>query len=306
MYTQFFGLREEPFNMTPDPQFMYFSKKHMELISSLHYGVQWRKGFIEVTGEVGAGKTTVCRMFLDNIRDKARTALILNPSLSAIQLLQTICEDFGLEASTNNKKLLFDRINTFLLDVLQDGMQAVLIIDEAQNLSPRALEQIRLISNLETDKHKLIQIMLVGQPELRALLKKPQLKQLRQRVSVRYHLTALNLTETGEYIIHRLAKAGAPANAVSFSPQAIKSIYTYAQGIPRMVNVLCDKVLLAAFVRETRQITHQLVSQAICEVEGDISPESFEGLMPDEETLREAKRSSSEEKVTIEEIEQLR
>jgi len=306
MYTQFFGLREEPFNMTPDPQFMYFSKKHMELISSLHYGVQWRKGFIEVTGEVGAGKTTVCRMFLDNIRDKARTALILNPSLSAIQLLQTICEDFGLEASTNNKKLLFDRINTFLLDVLQDGMQAVLIIDEAQNLSPRALEQIRLISNLETDKHKLIQIILVGQPELRALLKKPQLKQLRQRVSVRYHLTALNLTETGEYIIHRLAKAGAPANAVSFSPQAIKSIYTYAQGIPRMVNVLCDKVLLAAFVRETRQITHQLVSQAICEVEGDISPESFEGLMPDEETLREAKRSSSEEKVTIEEIEQLR
>jgi general secretion pathway protein A len=294
MYKQFFGLREEPFNMTPDPQFMYFSKKHMELISSLHYGVQWRKGFIEVTGEIGAGKTTVCRMFLDNIRDKARTALILNPCLSEIQLLQTICEDFGLEAKTSNKKILFDRINAFLLDVLQDGMQAVLIIDEAQNLSPKALEQIRLISNLETDKHKLIQIILVGQPELRDLLKKPQLRQLRQRISVRYHLTALNYTETDEYIMHRLAKAGAPANAITFSPQAVKAIFDYSKGVPRMVNVLCDKILLAAFVRETRQITNQIALQAIKEVEGDIAPESFEALdtektfsMPTEEVSEE-------------------
>lgn len=299
MYKQFFGLREEPFNMTPDPQFMYFSKKHMELISSLHYGVQWRKGFIEVTGEVGAGKTTVCRMFLDNIRDKARTALILNPSLSEIQLLQTICEDFGLEAKTSNKKILFDRINAFLLDVLQDGMQAVLIIDEAQNLSPKALEQIRLISNLETDKHKLIQIILVGQPELRELLKKPQLLQLRQRISVRYHLTALNYTETEEYIMHRIAKAGAPANAITFSPQAIKAVFDYAKGVPRMVNVLCDKILLAAFVRETRQISNQLVVQAIKEVEGDIAPESFEAL-GSEKTF-----SLPEEEVTEEELAQL-
>lgn len=299
MYKQFFGLREEPFNMTPDPQFMYFSKKHMELISSLHYGVQWRKGFIEVTGEVGAGKTTVCRMFLDNIRDKARTALILNPSLSEIQLLQTICEDFGLEAKTSNKKILFDRINAFLLDVLQDGMQAVLIIDEAQNLSPKALEQIRLISNLETDKHKLIQIILVGQPELRELLKKPQLLQLRQRISVRYHLTALNYTETEEYIMHRIAKAGAPANAITFSPQAIKAVFDYAKGVPRMVNVLCDKILLAAFVRETRQISNQLVVQAIKEVEGDIAPESFEAL-GSEKTF-----SMPVEEVTEEELAQL-
>jgi type II secretory pathway predicted ATPase ExeA len=182
----------------------------------------------------------------------------------------------------------------------------VLIIDEAQNLSPRALEQIRLISNLETDKHKLIQIILVGQPELRDLLKKPQLKQLRQRISVRYHLTALNVKETEEYIMHRLAKAGAPANAVTFSPKAIQAIYEYSEGVPRMVNVLCDKILLAAFVRETRQIPHQLVSQAICEVEGDISPESFEGLVAAEKALRGADLSPNEESVSIEEIEQLR
>jgi general secretion pathway protein A len=285
MYTQFFSLREEPFNMTPDPQFMYFSKKHMELLSSLHYGVQWRKGFIEVTGEVGAGKTTVCRMFLDNIKEKARTALVLNPNLSEIQLLQTICEDFGLECKTSSKKVLFDTLNAFLLDVLDEGKHAVLIIDESQNLSVRALEQIRLISNLETDKQKLIQIILVGQPELRTLLKKPELTQLRQRVSVRYHLTALTFTETEEYIMHRLAKAGAPAGAVNFSPQAIKAIYDYSKGIPRCINVLCDKIMLAAFVRETRQISFQLVTQAVKEVEGDIAPESFDALVPAESSI---------------------
>ncbi len=268
MYKEFFGLQEEPFNLTPDPDFLYLSRRHMELLSNLHYGVAWKKGFIEITGEVGAGKTTVCRMFLENLRNKAYTALILNPNLSEIQLLQTIVEDFGLQAKSNNKKALFDELNSFLLTVLEEGLQAVLIIDEAQNLSARALEQIRLISNLETDKQKLIQIVLVGQPELRTLLKKPELTQLRQRIAVRYHLSALSYAETEEYIMHRVAKAGAEKDAISFTPQAIKVIYEYSGGIPRLINVLCDKIFLLAFAKETRQITYQIACEAEREVEG--------------------------------------
>ncbi len=268
MYKKFFGFHEAPFNMTPDPHFMYFSKRHMELLSCLHYGVEWRKGFIEVTGEVGAGKTTVCRFFLENIKDKARTALILNPNLSGVQLLQTIAEDFGIAVKGRNKKALFDGINNFLLNVLREGENAVLIIDEAQNLSTKALEQIRLISNLETEKQKLIQIVLVGQPELKNLLKSPSLTQLRQRIAVRYHLTPLDYTEVEEYIYHRLKMAGAREKEIIFTSQAIRSIYEYSKGIPRLVNVLCDKVLLAAFVRETKHIIYQIVEEAIREIEG--------------------------------------
>jgi len=271
MYELFFGLKEEPFHMTPDPHFMYASKKHSELLSCLHYGVHWRKGFIEVTGDVGAGKTTVCRAFLDEIKPAARTALILNPNLSEVQLLQAIVEDFGIQAQGKNKKALFDSLNSFLLDVLKNGLNAVLIIDEAQNLSLKALEQIRLISNLETEKRKLIQIILVGQPELRDILKSPSLVQLRQRIAVRYHLTPLDFTETSEYIHHRLQIAGAPKDSVTFTPQAIKRIYDYANGIPRLVNVVCDKVLLSAYVRETKNIIYQIVEEAIREIEGTIS-----------------------------------
>ena len=279
MYKKYFGLTEEPFNMTPDPHFMYFSKRHMELLSCLHYGVQWRKGFIEVTGEVGAGKTTVCRFFLENIKDKARTALILNPNLSGVQLLQTIAEDFGIAIKGKNKKALFDGINTFLLQMLREGGNAVLIIDEAQNLSPKALEQIRLISNLETEKQKLIQIVLVGQPELQALLRKPSLIQLRQRIAVRYHLTPLDYTEVEEYIYHRLKMAGAHEKDIIFTAHALKNIYEYSQGIPRLINVVCDKVLLAAYVRETKHIIYQVVEEAVREIEGFMPSEVHNVLM---------------------------
>lgn len=277
MYKEFFGIKEEPFNLTPDPHFMYYSKRHMELLACLHYGVQWRKGFIEVTGEVGAGKTTVCRLFLDNLKNKAKTALILNPKLSEIQLLQAIVEDFGISVKRANKKSLFDKLNVFLLNVLDQGADAVLIIDEAQSLSAKALEQIRLISNLETEKQKLIQIILVGQPELRDMLKSPALVQLRQRIAVRYHLTALNFTEVEEYIAHRLQIAGAPEGEIVFTPQALKMIYDYSKGIPRLVNAVCDKALLAAYVRESKKIIYQIVEEAIREIEGYVPSQVSDG-----------------------------
>jgi len=273
MYKQFFGLREEPFNMTPDPHFLYFSKRHMELLSCLHYGVQWRKGFIEITGEIGAGKTTVCRLFLETIKHKAKTALILNPTLSESQLLQTIVDDFGIAVKGRTKKAYFDAINTFLLDALAEGSNAVLIIDEAQNLSPRTLEQIRLLSNLETEKHKLIQIVLVGQPELRDLLRSPSLVQLRQRISVRYHLMPLDYTETEAYIYHRLKCAGCPEEEVIFTTHALANIYEYSKGVPRLINVVCDKILLAAYVRGTKKIIYQIVEEAVREIEGYVSSE---------------------------------
>ncbi len=274
MYNDFFSLREEPFSLTPDPSFLYLSKRHMELLSNLHYGVHWRKGFVEVSGEVGAGKTTVCRMFLEGLKGKAETALILNPNLSESQLLQAIVEDFGIKPRHNNKKALFDALNSFLLETQMKGKLAVLIIDEAQRLSIKALEQIRLISNLETAKAKLIQIILVGQPELRNILSSPDLIQLRQRIAVRYYLNALNFTEVEEYIMHRLNKAGASEGTITFSPQAIKSIYDYTKGIPRMINVLCDKALLAAFIKSTKVINFQIVAEAIKDLEGEISIDS--------------------------------
>jgi general secretion pathway protein A len=268
MYEQFFGLKEQPFNLTPDPQFMYLSHKHTEALSSLHYGVSWRKGFLVITGEIGAGKTTLCRTFLDQIKNKAKTALILNPKVSELQLLQTIVEDFGIETKAKNKKALFDALNSFLLDIGHQGGIAVLIIDEAQNLSLHALEQIRLISNVETEKQKLIQIVLVGQPEFREFLNQSSLVQLRQRIAVRYHLTSLSFTETEEYIYHRLEVAGAAKESVSFSAQALHAIYQYSKGIPRLINLICDKTLLAAYAREVREVSYALVHEAIREVEG--------------------------------------
>jgi len=266
MYREFFGLRENPFHITPDPRFIYFSKKHLEAFSMLLYGIEHRKGFVEITGEVGAGKTTLCRTLMEEIRGRFKTALIFNPNLSENQLLAAIVEDFGIVPRGRNKKDYFDSLNKFLIEEGKLGATAVLIIDEAQNLSARALEQIRLLSNLETDRDKLLQIVLVGQPELRDTLRSPELIQLRQRIAIRYHLTPLDREETERYILHRLKVAG--ASEPIFSSDAFDVVYQYAQGIPRLINVVCDKALLAGYVQEQRDITSALVEQAINEVEG--------------------------------------
>ncbi len=266
MYRSFFGLTEKPFNVTPDPRFLFFSKSHEEALGHLIYGIKERKGFIEITGEVGTGKTILCRSLLDELDKDVRTALILNPSLSEIELLKMINGDFGIGDKGNTKKELIDNLNKFLLDQLSEGKNAVLIIDEAQNLEPQIMEQIRLLSNLETASEKLIQIILVGQPELRENLALPNLRQLNQRISVRYHIKALEMEEIGRYIYHRLAVAGSRGD-IKFTSSAIESIYVYSQGIPRKVNILCDQALLAAYVAETNEVDHFIIDKSIEEIE---------------------------------------
>ena len=269
MYKKYFGLRESPFNVTPDPRFIFFSRKHLDAFSCLHYGIESRRGFIQITGEIGTGKTTLCRAILERFKSNTHTALVLNPMLSDVLLLQTIVEDFGIQIAGHTKKDCFDGLNRFLLDEFHKGFNCVLIIDEAQNLTPETLEQIRLISNLETNSEKLIQIVLVGQPELRQLLDAPSLAQLRQRIAIRYHLTALDLNEVEEYISHRLTVAGFGKRTQNlFSYGAIEFIYRHSKGVPRLINTLCDVSLLGAYARSTRLVTLELVEEAYQEIEG--------------------------------------
>ncbi len=234
------------------------------------YGIQERVGFIEITGEVGAGKTTLCRCLLNELDQKVKTAFIFNSNLSELQLMQTIVEDLGIKTDKKNKTALFNDLNRFLIEQLALKNNVVIIIDEAQNLSHRLLEQIRMLSNLEADNEKLLQIILVGQPELRDKLKSPLLRQLRQRISVRYHIQPLSCEEVPLYIDHRLKMAGANGSAPIFSEGALRSIFAYSKGIPRLINVVCDKALLTGFVQERKDIDETLIQQAILEIEGGI------------------------------------
>ncbi|MBI5182662.1 MAG: AAA family ATPase [Nitrospirae bacterium] len=268
MYLDYFDLTEQPFNMTPDPRFFYFSKKHEEALSNLIFGISERKGFITITGEIGTGKTTLCRLLLNRLDKKVKTSLIFNPNLTTIELLQAINGDFGIENRGISKKELVDNLNIFLLDVLKERGNAVLIIDEAQNLTTECLEEVRMLSNLETERDKLLQIILVGQPELRKKLELERLKQLNQRIALRYHLEPFDEKEMKEYIMHRLRIAGSN-NSVFFTQQAIDKVYEYSHGTPRLINLLCDKTLLAAFVAGTKSISNQIVQSAIKELRGD-------------------------------------
>jgi general secretion pathway protein A len=272
MYRQFFGLREKPFNVTADPSFLFFSRRHKEAFSHLIYGIRERKGFLEVTGEIGTGKTTLCKALLNSLAKETKTAIIFNPNLSKLQLLRTILQDLGISVEKNSGISLITRLNKFLIQQLSQRNNVVLVVDEAQNLNTSLLEQIRLLSNLETEKEKLLQIVLVGQPELRDKLKSPKLTQLRQRISVRYHILPLERDELDKYIHHRLSVAGAK-NSIKFGGHALEEIYQYSQGVPRLINVLCDKALLAAFVRETRSIKPKLIGECIKELEGGVTNE---------------------------------
>ena len=266
MYETFFGLNESPFNITPDPRFVYLSKHHQAALSAMRYGVDRRSGFIQVTGEIGAGKTTLSRMFLQQLGENVHTSLVFNPKLSESELLQGIVEDFGLKPKARRRKDYFDYLNRFLREESAKGFNAVVIIDEAQLLPPRALEQIRLLSNLETTTQKLLQIILMGQPELKDLLKRPDLKQLRQRITVRCHLSELSLEEVGQYISHRMNVAGAERNF--FMPDAVARICELSSGIPRVINVLADRALLAGYVKNTYEIDAALVECAEADLQG--------------------------------------
>lgn len=267
MYNDFYGFREAPFNITPDPRFLFFSDRHREAYNHILFGLRERKGFIQITGEVGAGKTTVCRALLEELGPQYRTALILNPCLTGDQLLRSILIELGLEGS-DDRVIALQRLNQYLLDQLAEGNDVVLLIDEAQDLSHDLLEQIRLLSNLETDQRKLLQIVLLGQPELREKLDDPGLRQLRQRITVRYHLAPLSRQEMEHYIQHRLQVVGANGRP-SFSRWALGSIYRYSGGVPRLVNAVCDKALLCGYVEGDDHLTRRHVRRAVRELEGN-------------------------------------
>ena len=270
MYENFFSLQQKPFSVTSNPSFLYLSQRHKEAFAHLRYGIQEKVGFIEITGEVGTGKTTLCRALLNQLDDRTKSAFIFNSNLSELQLMQTIAEDLGITAEKKGKGALFSELNRFLIQQLSLGNNVVLIIDEAQNMSRRLLEQVRMLSNLEAENQKLIQIVLVGQPELREKLKSPSLRQLRQRIAVRYHIQALGYEDVPLYIQHRLRLAGANGKSPVFDDQALQEIYKYSGGIPRLINILCDKALLMGYVAETRSIGGEIIRQCINEIEGGV------------------------------------
>lgn len=266
MYCNYYAFREKPFNITPNPRFIYLSRHHKEAFAHLLYGINDHAGFIELTGEVGTGKTTVLRTMLEQLNeDSYRTALILNPCLSAIELLRSINREFGIPHAGLENGPLLDELNRFLLQQHSENRTVVLVIDEAQNLAPQVLEQIRLISNLETETDKLIQIVLAGQPELQALLAKEELRQLAQRITVSYHLLPMDLADTGSYIQHRLTVAEGRGKVV-FTPGAVRRIYNYAKGSPRLINIACDRSLLIGYADETREISAGIASRAVREL----------------------------------------
>ncbi len=266
MYQSFYGFTEMPFNITPDPKFLYLSPTHQEALQHLLYGVQEKKGFILLIGEVGSGKTTLCRRFLNEL-DPAHydTALILNTRITELEILRTILTELGETELAQSHYGLAAQINRVLLQRIESGRDIVLVIDEAQNLSFKVLEQIRLLSNLETDKQKLLQIVLIGQPELRDLLAQERLRQLRQRILVNSELRPLTLNDTVHYIQHRLTLAGASGRPY-FTPAATRSVHRFSKGIPRVINNICDKALLSAFVRDSDEVNYWDVRRAIREV----------------------------------------
>ncbi|HZL78476.1 MAG TPA: AAA family ATPase [Candidatus Limnocylindrales bacterium] len=269
MYLEFYGLRLSPFDITPNPRFLFHSTKHREAFNHLLYGIRERKGFVQLTGEVGAGKTTLCRALLEQLDGHFSTALILNPVLTGNELMKAIATEYGLDAKGKDRLETMAMISDFLLKQTLAGKETVLIIDEAQNLTEELLEQVRLISNIETDDRKLLQIVLLGQPELRDRLNSHQLRQLRQRITVRYHLNPLTRVEVAQYIQHRLALAG--SNGVpQFTGPAVWRVYGYSKGIPRLVNAVCDKALLAGFVERSYRVNYRMVGRAIRELEGNI------------------------------------
>ncbi len=269
MYLAFFGLNEKPFSITPDPRYLYLSERHAEAMAHLLYGIHEAGGFVQLTGEVGTGKTTIVRSLLAQAPKNAEIALILNPRMTAPEFLLTICEELGIgvpDSATQSLKDLVDILSGYLLRAHAAGRRVVLVVDEAQNLAPEVLEQVRLLTNLETNTQKLLQIILIGQPELRELLARNELRQLAQRITGRYHLSPLSAEETTAYVRHRLRVAGATADI--FNRFALEEIYRLSDGVPRVINVICDRALLGGYSTDRHRITGPLVRTAASEVFG--------------------------------------
>lgn len=265
MYLELYGLKESPFNVTCDPEFFFEGTSHKEALAALFYGIQEKKGIVLITGEVGTGKTTVCKTILGRLSRDVKTAVIFNPYFSEVQLLKAIIADFGIKVTKKSRLDIVNSLNSFLLEVNSAGGNAVLIIDEAQNLTSRQLEQIRLLSNLETAKEKLLQIVLFGQPELKEKLKKFNLRQIYQRVFVQHHILPLKKEEIKRYINHRLNKAG--ITDIEILPQSHEVIYRFSQGSPRLINMICDRAMLCGFVKNSKAFGPELFEACIKELE---------------------------------------
>ena len=278
MYKKFFGLNESPFNVNPDPKYLFLTRHTEEALACLTYGIEARKGFILLTGEVGTGKTTLLNKLLEWLhQEKVSTAFVFNPRLSVTQFFDFMMTDFGIPCDTHMKSQVLIKLNNWLLERYQAGERAVLIVDEAQNLSPQMLEEIRLLTNLETSTEKLLQIVLAGQPELEQKLNQPQLRQLRQRITLRAKTRPLTLEETRGYLIERLRIAGGKGDEI-FSPSAIEAVHRCARGIPRVTNLICEHALISAFVDQRKPVTGELVEEVARDFdlhESDPAPQSI-------------------------------
>jgi len=268
MYTAHFGLKENPFNLSPDPSYLYLSPQHREALNCLIYGINEKKGFIAISGEIGTGKTTICRTLLSRLDESVRSALIFNSAVSDLELLETINQELGIAmpAGQRTKKTCIDALNAYLLQQFLQNKNVVVMIDEAQNLSHSTLEQIRMLSNLETVEEKLIQIVLIGQPELQDLLTLPSLRQLNERITLRYHIKSLDRRCVGEYIQHRLAVAGGPEKADLLTRGAYSLIYAYSRGNPRRINAICDRAFLIAYSKNQPKIDRRTVRAAVSDI----------------------------------------
>lgn len=264
MYEKFYGFSEMPFRATPDSKFFFPSAKHTEALNSLIYAINERKGFVVITGEIGAGKTTVYRTLLNRLDINTKVATITNTHLTCKELIAQLLEELEVDYKEGTKQRLLSQLNDYLIRQLASDINVVLIIDEAQNLSGRALEEVRMLSNLETEKEKLIQLILVGQPQLKKKLENINLEQFKQRIAVYYHLHGLNKDETREYVLHRLRLAS-QNGCDMFTPDAIESIYRYSRGIPRLINLICDSALLSGYVADTKTITIDIIADVVKE-----------------------------------------
>jgi len=267
MYTKFYNFKIKPFEITPDPKFLFLSESHKEALAHLTYAVRERKGFTLMTGEVGTGKTTLVQTLLSRLNGNTKTAYIFNPILGSTDFIHSICEDLGMKTLKRSKGQYIHQLQRFLMDCYARNENVVLIIDEAHTLDPKLLEEVRLLTNLETPKSKLLQVILIGQPELNGMIDSPELRQLKQRVSLRYHLRPLNREDTLQYVKKRLRMAGAP-DLDMFTPKAIKEIYRYSKGIPRLINIVCDNALLAGYANDQKVIGHKIIHEVIDHLEG--------------------------------------
>ena len=267
MYADYFGLKENPFSLSPEPRYLFLSEQHRDALNCLIYGIKEKKGFVLISGGIGLGKTTICRSLLSSLDDSVETALIFNTTVSDLDLLETILGEYGIvmKNESRNKKYYIDALNEFLLHNFAAGKTAVLVIDEAQNLSHGVLEQIRMLSNLETEKEKLIQIILIGQPELANNLMLPALRQLNERITVRYNLKPFSPPEVGQYLRHRLKVAGGPGS-VKVTKGALNLIYFFSEGIPRRINALCDRALLIAYTKNVSNIDRKIIRLAVHDI----------------------------------------